>query len=27
MYHKFQYKLQKLTFIACTRWLAWKKKV
>jgi len=26
MLHEFDYMLHKLTFIACTRWLAWRKK-
>jgi len=26
IYHKFDYKSQKLTLIACTRWLSWRKK-
>jgi len=26
MYHKFDYKSQKSTFITCTRWLPWRKK-
>jgi len=25
MHHKFDYNLQKSTFIACIRWLAWRK--
>jgi len=26
MYHEFDYKLEKSTLIACTTWLAWRKK-